>query len=327
MISLIIPVYKSSQTLKECLDAVYSSTYKEFEVIVVSDSSPDDSVAIAKQYQCEIIELPQNKGPSFARNKGAQTAKGKILFFIDSDVIIKKDAIDYLNNKFVSNEVNAIQGIYSHDPSYSNLATQYQQSFYCYYTWQKKKLYTSTLVTNCFAIRKNIFDQLKGFNTNIKNATCEDEEFGYTLIDNGYKILISRELNVEHRVNYSIIQFIKRNFKMYIETMKSYLRNKTYIRKTQQTNYSKVLMGIPVIGSIMMVLFLIVFYPNNINWYVFLILNITFLLLNLGFINFVRQTKGLVKALGAILICYLDVFLMLLGVIYGSFNYFFVRKY
>ena len=77
----------------------------------------------------------------------------------------------------------------------------------------------------------------------------------------------------------------------------------------------------------MIVLFLIVFYPNNINWYVFLILNITFLLLNLGFINFVRQTKGLVKALGAILICYLDVFLMLLGVIYGSFNYFFGRKY
>ena len=327
MISVIIPVYKSSQTLKECLDAVFSSSHQEFEVIVVSDNSPDDSVAIAKKYQCEIIELPQNKGPSFARNKGAQAAKGKILFFIDSDVVIKKDAIDYLNNKFSSNEVNAIQGIYSHDLTYSNIATQYQQSFYCYYTWQKNKMYTSTLVTNCFAIRKNIFNQLKGFNTNIKNATCEDEEFGYTLVDNGYEILISRELNVEHRVNYSIAQFIKRNFKMYIETMKSYLRNKTYVKKTQQTNYLKVLMGIPLIGLITLVLFLIIFYPNNINWYAFFILNIIFLLLNSGFINFVRQTKGLLKALGIVLICYLDIFLMLLGIIYGSLNYFIGRKY
>ena len=113
----------------------------------------------------------------------------------------------------------------------------------------------------------------------------------------------------------------------YIETMKSYLRNKTYIKKTQQTNYSKVLMGIPIIGLITLVLFLIIFYPNNINWYIFFILNIIFLLLNSGFINFVGQTKGLVKAFGTMLICYLDIFLMLLGVIYGSFNYFFGRKY
>ena len=326
-ISIIIPVYNSSLTLKECLAAVLDSNFKNFEIIIVSDNSPDDSVEIARQYKCKIIELPKNMGPAFARNRGAQVSAGDILLFIDSDVIIKNDALNYLNDMFLQNEIEAIQGIYSHKPTYESIATQYQMSYNCYYIWPKNKKYASTLSTCCLAIRKKIFFNLEGFNTNIKRASAEDEEFGYLLIDKGYKILISRELNVEHRVNYSIIQFIKRNFKMYIETMKSYLRNKTYIRKTQQTNYSKVLMGIPVIGSIMMVLFLIVYYPNNINWYVFLILNITFLLLNLGFINFVRQTKGLVKALLAILICYLDVFLMLLGVIYGSFNYFFGRKY
>ena len=110
-ISIIIPVYNSSLTLKECLAAVLDSNFKNFEIIIVSDNSPDDSVEIARQYKCKIIELPKNKGPAFARNKGAQVSAGDILLFIDSDVIIKNDALDYLNDMFCKNEIDAIQGI------------------------------------------------------------------------------------------------------------------------------------------------------------------------------------------------------------------------
>ena len=159
MISIVIPVYNASLTLKECLDAIFDSNFKDFEVIVVSDNSTDDSVQIAKQYQCKIIELTENKGPAFARNSGAQIAKGDTLLFIDSDVIIGKRAIISVADKFSGKEVNVIQGIYSHEPTYKDLATQYQQSFYCYYSWHRDIKYTSTLITNCFAIRRNIFNQ------------------------------------------------------------------------------------------------------------------------------------------------------------------------
>ena len=80
-ISIIIPVYNSSLTLNECLGAIFNSSFKNFEVIIVSDNSPDNSVMIAKKYQCKIIELPKNQGPAFARNSGAQAAAGDILFF------------------------------------------------------------------------------------------------------------------------------------------------------------------------------------------------------------------------------------------------------
>ena len=83
-ISIIIPVYNSSFTLKECLDSIFSSTFKDYEVIVVSGNSTDDSIKIAKQFQIKIIELPENKGPAFARNEGAKISKGDILLFIDS---------------------------------------------------------------------------------------------------------------------------------------------------------------------------------------------------------------------------------------------------
>jgi glycosyltransferase involved in cell wall biosynthesis len=326
-ISIIIPVYNSSLTLKECLDVVFGSNFNNFEVIIVSDNSSDNSVKIAKQYQCKIIELSQNKGPAFARNRGAQEAEGDILLFLDSDVVIKKEALKYLSDKFFDDEINAIQGIYSHEPVYKNMATQYQQSYTSYYIWPENKKYATTLSTCCFAIRKKIFTKFKGFDANIKRATCEDEVFGYDLINKGYKILISRELNVEHRVHYNIGHFIKRTFNRYTSTIKFYLRSKTFINKIRQTNYLKIIIGIPILGLIILTSFLIIFFQNKIIWLILLILNIIFLSLHAGFMIFVGRTKGSIKAIGVMIICYLDTFMMLTGTIYGYLSYFFGKKY
>jgi len=326
-ISIIIPVYNSSLTLKECLEAIFNSNFKNFEVIVISDNSTDNSVGIAKQYQCKIIELSENKGPAFARNEGAKISEGDILLFVDSDVIIKKDALNYLSEKFLQNEIDAIQGIYSHEPTYKSIVTQYQMSYNCYYIWPENKKYASTLATCCLAIRKKIFLNLKGFNANFKRASAEDEEFGYLLIDKGYKILISRELNVEHRVNYNIKHFIKKKFHTYIDVMKEYLRNKTYVKKIKQTNYSKVLGGIVILGLIILTAIGTIIFLNKTILSIFLILNIAFLLLHTGFMKFVGRTKGLAKAFEVMAICYIDTFLMLVGLLYGSLSYFFGKKY
>lgn len=326
-ISIIIPAYNSSLTLKECLEAIFNSNFKNFEVIVISDNSTDNSVGIAKQYQCKIIELSENKGPAFARNEGAKISEGDILLFVDSDVIIKKDALNYLSEKFLQNEIDAIQGIYSHEPTYKSIITQYQMSYNCYYIWPENKKYASTLSTCCLAIRKKIFLNLKGFNVNFKRPSAEDEEFGYFLIDKGYKILILRELNVEHRVNYNLKHFIKKKFYTYTDVMKEYLRNKTYVKKIKQTNYAKVLAGIVILGLIILTAIGTIIFLNKTILYIFLTLNIAFLLLHTGFMRFVGRTKGLTKAFGVVAVCYIDTFLMLVGLLYGSLSYFFGKKY
>ena len=233
-ISIVIPVYNSSLTLKECLDSVFESNFKNFEVIVVSDYSSDNSVEIAKKYNCKIIELDGNKGPAFARNKGAEIAEGDILLFLDSDVIINKNSLDIISEKFLSLDVNAVQGIYSHEPNYKYIATQFYQSYLCYYVWPENKKYATTLVTNCFGIRKKIFMELKGFDVQMKRANCEDEQFGYILISKGYKILILRNVQVEHRVNYNTARFIQKRFIQDVDRIKFYLREKTYVNKIKQ---------------------------------------------------------------------------------------------
>ena len=114
MISIIIPVYNSSLTLKECLDSIFASTFNNYEVIIVSDNSKDNSVEIAKEYKTKIIELIENKGPDLARNKGSEVAEGDILLFLDSDVVINKNSLNLIVNEFTMKQADAIQGIYSH---------------------------------------------------------------------------------------------------------------------------------------------------------------------------------------------------------------------
>lgn len=325
-ISIIIPVYNSSFTLKECLDSIFSSTFKDYEVIVVSGNSTDDSIKIAKQFQIKIIELPENKGPALARNKGFQVAQGDIILFLDSDVIINKNSLSLIIDKFSLAEVNAIQGIYSHEPNYKYLATQFYQSYLCYYVWPENKKYATTLVTGCFAIRKEIFNKFGGFDVNIENASCEDEKFGYSLIEKGYKILILRDLQVVHRVNYNVINFIKRRLTQEFDRIKFYLREKTYTNKIKQTNYSRVIIGIPVLGLILLTVLSAFFYSNSIIWYSFVILNLIYVSLHLGFLKFVTSNKGFKKAFGLLFMFYLDTFLMIIALSFGLISFFILKK-
>ena len=103
-ISIIIPVYNAALTLKECLDAVFNISYKNFEVILVSDGSTDNTLEIAKKYECKIIELPQNNGAAFSRNEGSKKASGEILFPVNDDMIFVSNNWD----KFIDIEFSKI---------------------------------------------------------------------------------------------------------------------------------------------------------------------------------------------------------------------------
>jgi len=325
-ISIIIPVYNSSLTLKECLEAIFASTYQDYEVIVVSGNSTDDSIKIAKQYNTKVIDLPQNKGPAAARNKGSLEANGNIILLLDSDVIINENSLNLFANKFSKENVNAIQGIYSHEPNYKYISTQFYQSYLCYYVWPNNKEYASTLVTGCFAIRKEIFTKLGGFDVKIENASCEDEKFGYSLINHGYKILIVRDLQVIHKVNYGLFKFIKRRLTQEFDRIKFYLREKTYINKIKQKNYSRVIIGIPVVGLIFVLTLYSFFYTNEIVWYIMFFLNLIYISLHIGFLKFIAINKGFKRAIGSLFMFYLDTLLMIIALSYGLILFFLLRK-
>ena len=88
-VSIIIPVYKTELYLKQCVDSVLNQTYKDIEVILVDDGSPDQCPLICENYKKEdkrvIVVHKKNGGLSDARNEGIKKSSGKYLTFIDSD--------------------------------------------------------------------------------------------------------------------------------------------------------------------------------------------------------------------------------------------------
>ena len=87
-VSIIIPVYNTSEYLKECINSVVNQTYKNLEIIIVNDKSTDNSIDIINSFcdkRIKVINLDKNSGVSVARNKGVEVSTGDLICFIDSD--------------------------------------------------------------------------------------------------------------------------------------------------------------------------------------------------------------------------------------------------
>ncbi|MBR5553536.1 MAG: glycosyltransferase family 2 protein [Clostridia bacterium] len=101
-ISVIIPIYKTEDYLRRCLDSVVNQTYKKLEIILVDDGSPDKSGEICDEYaqkdnRIKVIHK-ENGGVSSARNAALDIACGEYVTFVDSDDYIHPEACAILFN-------------------------------------------------------------------------------------------------------------------------------------------------------------------------------------------------------------------------------------
>ena len=87
--SVIVPVYKAEAYLRDCVDSVLCQTFRDFELILVDDGSPDGCPAICDEYAAKDSRIrvihQANGGVSAARNAGMRAASGAYLAFLDSD--------------------------------------------------------------------------------------------------------------------------------------------------------------------------------------------------------------------------------------------------
>ncbi len=99
-ISVVIPVYKAEFFLRICIDSVLKQTFKDFEIILVNDGSPDSSGQIcdeyAAQYQNIIVIHQENAGINKARYTGVKKATSDWITFVDNDDTLPIDALERL---------------------------------------------------------------------------------------------------------------------------------------------------------------------------------------------------------------------------------------
>ena len=103
LVSVIIPVYKVEKYLAECVDSVLNQTYRNLEIILVDDGSPDACGAMCDAYAAQddrvrVIHRP-NGGLSVARNAGLEVMTGEWVLFVDSDDWVDLDTLETLLNR------------------------------------------------------------------------------------------------------------------------------------------------------------------------------------------------------------------------------------
>lgn len=112
MVSVIVPIYNVEKYLKRCIDSILNQTYKNLEIILVDDGSPDKCPAICDEYaksdkRIKVIHK-QNAGVSAARNDGLTIAQGDLIGFVDPDDCIHPSMYEEMVNYLVSQNCDLV---------------------------------------------------------------------------------------------------------------------------------------------------------------------------------------------------------------------------
>jgi cellulose synthase/poly-beta-1,6-N-acetylglucosamine synthase-like glycosyltransferase len=209
-VSVVIPVFNGGADLQRCLEAVSASSYPILECILVDDASTDAMVKpAAERYAAHVIRLDQQCGPAKARNRGVAEARGDIIFFTDADVLLHPDAIGKAVKALqAESKTVAVFGSYDDQPADASFISQYRNLFH-HWVHQTGAEDASTFWTGCGAIRKDVYEEMGGFNQDFKRPSIEDIELGARLRRSGYKIRLLKNMFGKHLKQWRFLNMVR----------------------------------------------------------------------------------------------------------------------
>lgn len=197
-VSVVVPVRNGARDLAACLDAIAAAVPAPAEVIVVDDASTDGTAEVALGRGATVLRLDSNHGPAYARNRGAEAARGEIVFFTDADVRVRPDAIGIAADALRrGGSVAAILGSYDESPADPGFVSQYKNLFH-HWVHQHSREEASTFWTGCGAIRRETFLAVGGFNEGYRRPSIEDIELGARLRAAGCRIRLEKRMQATH---------------------------------------------------------------------------------------------------------------------------------
>jgi len=327
LVSVIIPVKNGRNTLTQCIRAVKKSYFKNFEIIVVNDHSTDNSADIARNLKCNVIDVTDGTGANNARNVGAKNAKGEILVFIDSDIVVRRETILEIVETLEEPNLDAVVGIYTAQHRHESFVSQYK-NLWVRYSYLKSPPAIDWLFGSISGIKRKSFEKLGGFNVELLARHGHDDiELGKRFARAHLNIILNMDIEVEHLKNYNILSFIKNEFDRSFGFASLAVRLKE-TTKSFRLGFVNVYPEF-VISTLFSVILLAVFIGWASGWlskwYLFAAIGFYFIL-NIRFLNYLEQVRGLFAMLVMIPYLFLDHIVCFAGSVIGTISGIFKKK-
>jgi glycosyltransferase involved in cell wall biosynthesis len=208
-LSVVVPAHRNADLLRKALTALVRSDLprQRWELIVVDDASGDSTPLVAAEHADTVLRLgspPQ--GPAFARNRGAEAARGDTLVFVDADVAVHSGVLSGFEEHLARDRgLGAVFGAYDTNPPAGGLVSQYRNLVH-HYVHARHAGPAVTFWAGCGAVRRDAFVQAGGFDERrYRRPQIEDIELGHRLADQGWRILLDASLQGTHLKRWTLL--------------------------------------------------------------------------------------------------------------------------
>lgn len=206
LISVIVPIYKVEKYLDRCIESVVNQTYKNLEIVLVDDGSPDNCPQICDEWAKRDLRIKvihqKNEGVSAARNSGLATLRGDYVMFVDADDWLNLDAVQILYERIIrdNSDIAVGQHVFSFEDGSEKIL---------YSDWMYDTVFDKTSVLKNLGSKNSIpyfvwgklykYEVLK--NLRFANFLCaEDLYFLFSALGN------CKYVSVDNRVIYHYLQ-------------------------------------------------------------------------------------------------------------------------
>ena len=214
--SVILSAHQAADRLPATLSALDRSdvSRESWELIVVDDASMDDTRSIAVAFADVVVRLPgrQSYGPAYARNRGAEVARGEILVFIDSDVRVRHDTLSSFQAAFAASpDATAVIGCYDAAGAKFGLVSDYRTLLHRY-LHQRHAGTTHVFWGGCGAVRREAFQAAGGYDEwTFNRPQVEDVELGHRLRAIGGRIIIAPSIQATNLKRWTLATLLARD--------------------------------------------------------------------------------------------------------------------
>jgi hypothetical protein len=180
------------------------------ELIVVDDGCSDGGADVCRKLGADVLSLAATSGPGAARNSGVERARGELVLFVDSDVVIHPDVPMRLRQNFERGDaLVAVFGSYDDHPAHRGLVSQYVNLRH-HFVHQSGGGEASTFWAGCGAVDRRAYLEVGGFDDErFPRPMIEDIDLGYRLRAAGGRIWLDNGMLCTHLKHWTLLGMIR----------------------------------------------------------------------------------------------------------------------